>query len=261
MILTPVSPRPDPSPLKTLLPGDAIEIPNRRALSHLPRYALCLEAHATCTPLCVRWRDCPGLRRAQAGSPRGSQLEEALEADLRLLAGRHPQGFAIRLHRLGDFYDLHYLRRWAAWLEAIPGLHAFGATAWSPESDIGDGVLTLRIAFPARWWLRFSVCTPPCSAATQPGLPLTQAPAGRLAPRPADAIAPIDMAGGAALAHLIIQRGTYDRGPREPRGCRFIQGDTAGDDWRYCQQPQETGSAYCARHRTATRKTPRAPAP
>lgn len=35
--------------------------------------------------------------------------------------------------------------------------------------------------------------------------------------------------------------------PREPVGCRWIDGNVPGE-WRYCQQPQVDGRAWCAEH-------------
>jgi hypothetical protein len=39
--------------------------------------------------------------------------------------------------------------------------------------------------------------------------------------------------------------------PKEPIGCRWIEGDTGpGGHWRYCQAKQQEGSAYCPEHHT-----------
>ena len=40
--------------------------------------------------------------------------------------------------------------------------------------------------------------------------------------------------------------------PHDPIGCRYIAGDTKGD-WSYCNQPQQTGSPYCAHHHALCR--------
>lgn len=37
-------------------------------------------------------------------------------------------------------------------------------------------------------------------------------------------------------------------GPREPVGCRWIDGDPKRPGWRYCQDQAQPGSAYCADH-------------
>ena len=35
---------------------------------------------------------------------------------------------------------------------------------------------------------------------------------------------------------------------QEAKGCRFVTGDVRRPGWHYCQQPQATGSSYCAYH-------------
>ena len=35
---------------------------------------------------------------------------------------------------------------------------------------------------------------------------------------------------------------------RDSKGCRYITGDVGSPGWRYCQQPQSTGSSYCGHH-------------
>lgn len=42
-------------------------------------------------------------------------------------------------------------------------------------------------------------------------------------------------------------------GVKEPKGCRWIDGDVSSGDWRYCQHPQAAGSAYCSHHLPRTR--------
>lgn len=39
---------------------------------------------------------------------------------------------------------------------------------------------------------------------------------------------------------------------REPRGCRWIDGDVRSGDWRYCQAAMVDGSSYCAAHAPRT---------
>jgi hypothetical protein len=245
----PLSENQPPDDLNILIAGAHCEAPTRRSLLALPRFTLCLEAHASCAPDCPRRRTCPGKA---AGLRPGAAVENALAADLRSLSARHPTGFALRLHRLGDFYGLGYLTRWAEWLEEWPAIHAYGATGWSPDSEIGSRVLALRLTFPERWWVRFVRISAPCSAASAPGLRLTQAP---LQPT-SDAEALFDAsdeAAGGAFARLE----DFDQGRQEPRGCRFILGDTGGHNWRYCQKGERPGSSYCTRHHALTLKRPR----
>lgn len=45
------------------------------------------------------------------------------------------------------------------------------------------------------------------------------------------------------------QDGAIDLGPKEPRGCRWIDGEPGRNhDWRFCQAPQKTLSSYCEMH-------------
>ena len=49
-------------------------------------------------------------------------------AKLRLLDIDHPNGFAVRLHNLGDFYSLQYVALWRRLLARHPALHVWGYT-------------------------------------------------------------------------------------------------------------------------------------
>jgi hypothetical protein len=60
----------------------------------------------------------------------------------------------VRLHVLGDFYSLDYVRFWTAALDAFPALHVFGFTARDPARD-EMGAMLLRMA--TRDWQRFAV--------------------------------------------------------------------------------------------------------
>jgi hypothetical protein len=234
-----------PAGLDVLIAADSGEAAPRRTLLGLPRFTLCLEAHASCAPGCPRRRSCPGK---DAGFRPGSAVEDALAADLRILSGRHPGGFALRLHRLGDFYDLGYLERWAGWLREVPEVHVHGATGWPPDSEIGARILTLRLAFPERWWIRFVRISAPCSAAASPDLRLVPAPPSRTS---GTAPFPADHDEGAGIATGLP---AFDQGAQEPRGCRYILGDTAGHDWRYCQETEQARSSYCVRHHALSLK-------
>src|SRR5262249_50176189 len=56
-------------------------------------------------------------------------LEWRLERDVARLRMKHPDGFVVRLHVLGDFYSVEYVKLWGKLLERHPGLHIFGFTA------------------------------------------------------------------------------------------------------------------------------------
>jgi hypothetical protein len=107
-------------------------------------YSLTLEERATC------WQGCPNLEIcygdnmpfAKRHEP-GPELEAALKADVATLAERHPAGFVVRLHVLGDFYSTDYVAHWASLLDACPQLRIFGYTHWPPGSPIGKAVTWL----------------------------------------------------------------------------------------------------------------------
>lgn len=122
-----------------------------------PLYTLTLEERATCPRSCSEWATCYGnnmnwSRRHVAGL----DLEARLIDEVFTLAERHPAGFALRLHILGDFYSVAYVNLWADLLREVPQLHVFGFTARDPEDDIGSEVAALNYDWPGRWVVRFS---------------------------------------------------------------------------------------------------------
>ena len=119
-------------------------------------YSLTLEERDTCPRTCHHWADCYGNGMAFAHRFRaGMSLEMALEAELKELARKHPNGFVVRLHVLGDFYSERYVRLWDNALQTYPNLHVFGYTA--RHSDlIGIQVAMLNAIYPDRCWIRSS---------------------------------------------------------------------------------------------------------
>lgn len=120
-------------------------------------YTLTLEERATCPTTCEQWRGCYGNnmhwpRRHE----HGHALEEKLAEELAQLAARHPRGFVVRLHVLGDFYSEEYAKKWLRWLEEFPQLHIFGYTAHHPHGDIGYIINWMNRD--DRCWIRFSGC-------------------------------------------------------------------------------------------------------
>lgn len=112
-------------------------------------YSLSLEERKTCPQSCDRWADCYGNKMPFADRfETGPALIENLSVELELLCLKHRNGFAVRLHNLGDFYSVGYVRQWLKWLGDFPALRIFGYTHWSPESRIGR---TLDEASRARW--------------------------------------------------------------------------------------------------------------
>jgi len=120
-----------------------------------PIFTLTLEERATCTRSCFHWRSCYGNNMQWARRIKhGPELEEALESELLALdSDRRIRGFVVRLHVLGDFYSVDYVRKWERWLDDFQKLRVFGYTAWKPGTPIGDELDRLRIMR----WDRFAV--------------------------------------------------------------------------------------------------------
>jgi hypothetical protein len=85
----------------------------------------------------------------------GPELIAKLGLELGQLQRKHPGGFVIRLHVLGDFISLKYFQFWENALDFFPALHIFGYTHWQQGTVIGDAVHELREAR----WDRFAVRT------------------------------------------------------------------------------------------------------
>lgn len=124
----------------------------------MPIYTLTLEERRTCPEYCANWRDCYGNKmHFSQRLMHGHALEHRLGRELRDLAEAHPQGYVVRLHVLGDFYSVAYVKRWLSWLHRIPELHVFGYTA---RHAVRDGIgRILRDAVKHhrdRFFIRFS---------------------------------------------------------------------------------------------------------
>lgn len=117
-----------------------------------PIYTLTLEERKTCPRECTMWRGCYGNRMPWAlrYAP-GVETEDRIEKELFHLQDKHPSGFVVRLHVLGDFYSVDYVKKWEGWLNKFPALFVYGYTA--RQDSIGAEVE--RIA--NQNWNRFSV--------------------------------------------------------------------------------------------------------
>jgi len=131
-----------------------------------PIYTLTLEERATCPRRCAAWSFCYGNNmQAAERIVAGEALERRLEGELAALQVRHPDGFLVRLHILGDFYSLDYVRLWSRAIDRLPALHVFGFTARCPEGDpIGRALLALASLAWDRFALRFSGAEGPVMA-------------------------------------------------------------------------------------------------
>ncbi|WP_374412703.1 hypothetical protein [Novosphingobium colocasiae] len=123
----------------------------------LPLYTLTLEERATCPRSCGEWTTCYGnnmnwSRRHAAGL----DLEARLIDEVVAMEQRHPGGFAVRLHVLGDFYSVAYARLWQDMLAEVPGLHVFGFTARQVGDPIARVIRAMNAEYPDRCVIRTS---------------------------------------------------------------------------------------------------------
>lgn len=120
--------------------------------SGMPIYTLTLEERKTCPRDCELFRSCYGNRMPWSTRlPYGAALEGKIEIELSAFQIKHPRGFIIRLHVLGDFYSVEYVQKWEAWLHKYPALRVFGYTARHDEI----GLAIKKIV--ANQWDRFAV--------------------------------------------------------------------------------------------------------
>ena len=118
-----------------------------------PIFTLTLEERATCPRTCGHWNDCYGNNMPFAHRiSHGEGLAQKLYADLTQIQKKHDK-FLVRLHVLGDFYSVDYVKFWEKCLAKFPGLAIWGYTHWHPGTDIGDEINRIRTA----QWDRFSV--------------------------------------------------------------------------------------------------------
>jgi hypothetical protein len=78
-----------------------------------------------------------------------------LTVEIENLASMFPDGFAVRLHALGDFPDAEYAGFWIDAGHSMPQLHVLGFTAHERRSEVG-AILEAESAKWARFRRRFS---------------------------------------------------------------------------------------------------------
>jgi hypothetical protein len=81
----------------------------------------------------------------------------------------HLNGFAVRLHNLGDFYSVEYVGLWRRLLERHSALHVWGYTArWQIKDDpIAAALVSLVECQSDRFAIRFSNAPFPFEACSQ----------------------------------------------------------------------------------------------
>ena len=122
-------------------------------------YTLSLEERATCPRSCHHWSTCYGnnMPWAKRVDHTTDDFLPRLEREIAdLLAVRGRIGILVRLHALGDFYSVDYVRFWRMLLMRHKRLAVFGYTAREPDSDIGWTVRGLASDFRERAMIRFS---------------------------------------------------------------------------------------------------------
>lgn len=145
----------------------------------MPVYTLTLEERSTCPRSCHVWQECfgnamPWARRNDAHHP---DFIPALKAEVITLIRevcspvpnkpekKVPRGLVVRLHVLGDFFSVEYVKAWAGLMEKFPELHVFGYTArgmFPADGDmsIATAIRELNERFPERWVIRWSSDAP-----------------------------------------------------------------------------------------------------
>ena len=117
-------------------------------------YSLSLEERKTCPTSCFHWKTCYGNNMPFAHRFMGNDaLMKRLDDELNILSTKHKEGILIRLHVVGDFFSVNYVKFWKKMLSKYSNISIFGYTARTPLSDIGKEIVILR----RLKWDRFSV--------------------------------------------------------------------------------------------------------
>lgn len=123
----------------------------------MPLFTLTLPERSTCPPDCLRWDVCygNGMAFAHRWQP-GPEFEQKLREELHTLARMYRNGFAVRLHVLGDFYSAEYVGLWFAMLCSLPNLYVYGYTARHGSDPIWKALERVRVVVGDRFWIRQS---------------------------------------------------------------------------------------------------------
>ena len=119
-------------------------------------YSLTLVERDTCPRTCHHWNDCYGDNMPFAHRFALKGLTPVLEAEIAALVKKHREGIVIRLHVLGDFASVSYVKFWGRMLKTHPTLALFGYTGRDPDSTIGGAIDDLNENHPAACAIRFS---------------------------------------------------------------------------------------------------------
>ena len=119
-------------------------------------YSLTLVERETCPTSCHHWNDCYGNNMPFAHRFSTIGLLPKLAEELHVLNDKHPQGIVIRLHVLGDFMSVEYVKFWETMMLDYPNLCIFGYTGRELDSKIGMAVHMLNLRYSERFVVRFS---------------------------------------------------------------------------------------------------------
>lgn len=131
-------------------------------------YSLTLEERVSCPIDCAQWNNCYGnnMPFAHRYDHTHPDFYKMLGAHISELSAKHPEGFVVRLHVLGDFFDLTYVLFWRLLMNLHRNLHVFGYTHQSYLSEIGKQIMHMNTSWPDRFAVRYSDQFIPYSAWT-----------------------------------------------------------------------------------------------
>jgi hypothetical protein len=110
-----------------------------------PIYTVTLEERATCDSGCFHYKTCYGNNMPFATRYKAdNHLIPTMHNELIELQRKHPNGFLVRLHILGDFFSVDYVNQWAQWLELFPALNVYGYTERKRNTTIGKLVYAMQ---------------------------------------------------------------------------------------------------------------------
>ncbi len=123
-------------------------------------YTLTLEERATCPRSCHHWDTCYGDHMPFAkriDHTDESALYSSIRNQLKIELNRSGRaGVLVRLHALGDFFSIDYIKFWGELLIENPRLAVFGYTAWSKGEPMGDMIQAMKKMFGRRFSIRWS---------------------------------------------------------------------------------------------------------
>ena len=111
-------------------------------------YSLSMEERASCPEECLVWDVCYGnnMPFAHRYDHTHPDFFKQLYGAVQRLCASHKK-VLLRLHVLGDFFSVEYVRFWYAILEEFPELHLFGYTAHPVTSAIGKEIHNMTLHY------------------------------------------------------------------------------------------------------------------